>query len=281
MRALYTAASGLYAQQTKLDLIANNIANVNTTGYKTTDGTFAELLRSQFTQPDENQLTGRLSEPGLQIGNGVRGAYLAQSFAQGNLQQTNNPLDLAIEGDGFFTVQVPVPGQAGRFETVFTRSGKFQVDTNGMIVTDGGYRLLGDNNEPIQIPEELRGRSISVAGNGDVTVQGDGGPATVGTINLVLVRNPEANLKAMGDNLYRNGNPDPNYDPMQDSLIYLVTAEDLARVGAVRQGMLEMSNVDLPQEMTDLIQIQRAYQLNARSVQTVDAMMGMANNLRA
>ncbi len=281
MRALHTAASGLYAQQAKLDLIGNNIANVNTTGYKSTNAQFAELLRSEMSQPDENQLTGRLSDPGLRIGNGVRGAYLAPSFAQGNLQQTNNPLDLAIEGEGFFTVQVPIPGQAGQFETVFTRTGKFQMDANGVIVTDAGHRVLAENREPIQIPEELRGREISVAGNGDVTVQTDAGTELVGTINLVLVRNAAANLKPIGDNLYRSSNPDPNYNPLEDSLIYLVEPDDLARVGSVRQGVLEMSNVDMPQEMTELIQVQRAFQLNARSVQTVDAMMGMANNLRA
>lgn len=281
MRALYTAASGLYAQQAKLDLIGNNIANINTTGYKSTNAQFAELLRSEMGQSDEKQLTGRLSDLGLRIGNGVRGAYLAQSFAQGNLQQTNNPLDLAIEGEGFFTVQIPVPGQAGQFETVFTRAGKFQLDANGMIVTDGGYRVLSENGEPIQIPEELRGREISVAGNGDVSVQTDAGPVLAGTINLVLVRNAEANLKSIGDNLYRVSNPDPNYNPLQDSLIYLVEPDDLARVGSIRQGVLEMSNVDMPKEMTELIQVQRAFQLNARSVQTIDAMMGMANNLRA
>lgn len=281
MRALYTAASGLQAQQTKLDLIGNNVANVNTTGYKTKDVEFADLLRSNFEQTDKapTEAEGRKSDPGLRIGNGVKDAYLMQTFTQGNIQMTGNALDLAIEGDGFLTVGVPDPGNPGGYNTLFTRAGKFQTDANGMIVSDGGYPLLDYNQQPIKIDQSLQGRPITIQGNGDVVVQDESGPVTVGSINLVLVRNPEANLKEVGDNLYQNVNQ--AYKPLEDSLIYLTDPGDLNRVGAIRQGALEMSNVDMPKEMSDLIQVQRAYQLNARSLQTIDSMMGMANNLRA
>ncbi|MFC4769495.1 flagellar hook-basal body protein [Effusibacillus consociatus] len=281
MRALYTSASGLTSQQTKLDLIANNIANINTTGYKAKNAQFAELLRSEFTQPDEFRLEGRRSDSGLRVGNGAYAAFMSQLFTQGNLQSTGSMLDLAIEGNGFFAVRIPGEDQNGEPLTAYTRTGKFQVDPiNGYIVTDAGYPLMDPNGEPIQIPEELRGRPLSIAPNGDIAVQGDSGSVSIGTVNLVLVRNPEANLQAVGENLYRAVDPQ-RYNPLEDSLIYLVEEEDIRNAGLIRQGALEMSNVDLPQEMTELIQVQRAYQVNARSVQTVDAMMGMANNLRA
>ncbi|WP_018132940.1 flagellar basal-body rod protein FlgF [Effusibacillus pohliae] len=279
MRALYTSASGLAAQQTRLDVISNNIANLNTVGYKTKDAQFAELLRSQFGQPDEFQLDGRRSDSGLRTGNGVYAAHLAQVFAQGNLQMTGNMLDLAIDGEGFFAVRVPGPDRNGQPSIAFTRAGKFQIDSSGTIVNDDGYPLLDSNGQPIVIPEPLRGRPLSVAANGDITVQGENGPVRAATINLVLVRNPEANLQAIGNNLYQNSNPD--YQPLQDSLSNLQAPEDRQRIGGIRQGALEMSNVDLTQELTELIEAQRAYQLNARSVQTVDAMLGIANNLRA
>lgn len=276
MRALYTAASGLVSQQTKLDVIGNNMANLNTVGYKTQNTEFAELLRSQFTQPDKFKLDGRRSDSGLRIGNGSYAAHLAQTFTQGNMQNTGNQLDLAIEGSGFFAVRVPGQDANGNPITAFTRTGKFQTDASGTIVTDLGYKLLDVNGQPIQIPPDLQGRGLSIAETGQIAVKGDNGPVPIGRINVVLVKNPEANLKDVGDNLYASVNLRV-YDPMQAVL----SPEDVSQKGSIRQGHLEMSNVDLPQEMTDLIQVQRAYQLNSRSIQTVDAMMGMANNLRS
>lgn len=287
MRALYTAASGLVSQQTKLDTIANNVSNVNTVGYKAQTAQFAEMLRSHFSQPDEFKLEGRRSDggsevnPRLPIGNGIAPALLSRSFAQGNMQSTGNMLDLAIEGEGFFTVGIGEPAAGGEFDPAqirFTRSGKFQFDATGMLVTDGGYPVLDADRKPILLSPELLGRPLRVNADGELFVQDGTSEIAVGQkINLVVVRNPEANLQGIGENLYQNVNID-NYDPFTSDKSF---GADAGRAGTIRQGFLEMSNVDLQQELTDLIQVQRAYQLNARSIQTVDAMMGMANNLRS
>ncbi|GAX89640.1 flagellar basal-body rod protein FlgF [Effusibacillus lacus] len=282
MRALYTSASGLSAQQTKLDVISNNIANINTAGFKAKNAQFEELLRSEFSQPDEFQFPdkGRRTDAGLRIGNGVYAVHLATLFQQGNIQQTGNMLDLAIEGSGFFTVGLPGTGANGEALTAYTRAGKFQVDAAGTIVTDAGYPVLNPDGEPIRIPKELQGRRLSIAPNGVITAEGEKGPVEVGAMNIVLPRNPESTLREVGDNLYVAADK-AVYDPQKDSLNNLKDPEDRKRIGAIRQGALEMSNVELPQEMTELIQVQRAYQLNARSIQMTDTMMGLANNLRS
>lgn len=294
MRALYTSTSGMLAQQTKLDVISNNLANLNTNGYKAKNTQFAELLRSQFSQLDDKpgEAQGRLSPDGLRMGNGVMAAYLAQQFSQGNLQSTGNMLDLAIEGEGFFTVQVPVPGQPGRTETAYTRSGNFRIVPDntvaggGFLVDEQGHKVLDQDLKPITIKKEQLGRPLTIAADGTITVTGDNGPEKIATINYSLIENAEANLNAMGDNLYvlRQGAPAASVQRRSTMVnVQGLPAErqPIARIGNIRQGTLEMSNVDMPTEMSEMIQVQRALQMSARSVQTIDSMMGMANNLRA
>ncbi|BCJ87746.1 flagellar hook-basal body protein [Effusibacillus dendaii] len=280
MRALYTAASGLTAQQTRLDVISHNMANLNTVGFKEKQSQFAEMLRSEFTQPDEFQLQGRASAAGLRIGNGSYAAHLGQIFSQGSIQTTGNNTDLAVQGEGFFTIGIPSNGSGSPYQTAFTRSGNFHVDGNGMLVTDEGYPLLNQSGQPIRLPAGVDGQSMSVKTDGQILADSGNGPAYVDTVNLVLVRNPEENLQEVGDNLYRIA-PGTNYNPLNDSLGKLTQKSDLDRIGTIRQGALEMANVDLAKEMADLMEVQRAYQINARSVATIDTMMGLANNLRS
>lgn len=275
MRALWTAASGLTAQQRKLDVISNNIANVNTVGYQSKEVSFSNLLATEHTQPVTVAAPNRQGPMNLRIGNGTYAAYLRDRLTKGSLQQTEQPLDMAITGDGLFSVQKL--NAAGQPEIFYTRAGHFQMDRDGMLVNESGYRLLDQDNQPIEIPAELRGGTISIAPDGSLSVSNNGETTYITSINVTAFRTPESSLQAAGDNLYRLVNPvvDPG-----TRLFYELDPATLSKMGTIAQGMLEQSNVDLPQEMTDLIEVQRAFQLNSRAVQTMDQMMGMANNLR-
>ncbi len=250
--SLSTAATGMSAQQFMMDIIANNLANVNTTGYKQSRAEFASLAYQDIFTAGTPTSQNTQSPTGLYRGHGVRTVATNRLFTLGNIKHTGNPLDIAIGGDGFFQVQL----QNGQI--AYTRDGSFKLDGHGRIVTSDGYIVVPN----IVIPSDAT--SIDIAPNGTVTVMGaNGTPTQVGNITLVKFLNP-AGLNAIGDNLYTatsaSGQPIQGV-PNQDGF------------GALRQGYLEMSNVDIIQQMIGMINAQRAYEFDARVIQTSDQML--------
>ncbi|WP_456400654.1 flagellar basal-body rod protein FlgG [Mesoaciditoga sp.] len=257
--SLSTAATGMNAQQFMLDTIANNLANVNTTGYKQVRAEFASLAYQDIFTAGTPTSQSTQSPTGLYRGHGVRTVATNRLFTLGNIKSTGNPLDIAIGGDGFFQVQL----QSGQI--AYTRDGSFKLDGQGRIVTSDGYVVVPN----IVIPSDAT--SINIAPNGTVSVTTANGSTTqVGNITLVKFLNP-AGLNAIGDNLYTatqaSGQPIQGV-PNQDGF------------GALRQGYLEMSNVNVIQQMVDMINAQRAYEFDARVIQTSDTMLQDAATLK-
>lgn len=262
MRALWTAASGMTGEQFHIDTIANNLANVNTTGFKKTRAEFEDLLYQ--TQRLAGTPSSDISQypTGIQVGLGVRPAATQKFYTQGNLQQTGNPLDVAIEDEGFFGVTLPDG------TTAYSRDGTFKIDSNREIVTSQGYRLV----PPIVLPDNFQANSISVAPDGKVTVKvaGSDDPIDVGQIMLYRFINP-AGLTNLGENYVKvspASGPAVAGEPSKDGY------------GKVLQGFLEMSNVNAVQEMVDMIVAQRAYEFNSKAIQAADSMLGTANSLK-
>ncbi|TYP58805.1 flagellar basal-body rod protein FlgG [Thermosediminibacter litoriperuensis] len=266
MRALWSAGSGMLAQQLNVDVISNNLANVNTTGYKKSRVEFKDLLYETLRRPDVYQ-PGQGNPVGLQVGHGVRPSSTTRFFTQGNLQQTGNTFDLAIEGEGFFVVERPDGSRA------FTRDGSFKLSIDGSdryLVTSEGYYVLSTDEDYISIPEDLTDINISAGG----TITGrdrDGNIQEIGTIALATFLNPEG-LLAVGNNLFEQTAASGEYRLKQDP--------GEPGFGTVLQGFLEMSNVQVVEEMVNLIVAQRAYEINTKAIQTSDEMLGEANNLR-
>jgi flagellar basal-body rod protein FlgG len=259
MRALWTAATGMHAQQLTLDVISNNLANVQTAGFKRSRVDFQDLVYETLQAPGVASAQGQEIPSGFQIGHGSRAVATQRLFIKGDLQQTGNILDLAIEGDGFFQVTQP----SG--ETAYTRAGTFKKDSQGQMVTSDGYAL-----EPaITIPQEATTVTVGVDGTVSVTIAGQAQPQQVGTIQLVRFVNP-AGLQSLGRNLFlptqASGDASPG-TPGADGL------------GTLLQGFVEMSNVNVVEEMVGLIVSQRAYEINSRAIRTADEMMQTANNL--
>jgi len=264
VRSLWTGASGMIGQQAQVDVISNNLANVNTHGFKKQRVEFKDLiyqtLRVAGTPATENTVV----PVGVQMGHGVRLAATQRVFSQGSLQQTDVPTDMAIAGDGFFRVQMFDGSWA------YTRNGTFKVDSDGRMVTSNGFWLLPD----IIMPEGFLPESISISRDGRVTVRvPDIDPTEsieVGRIELYRFPNP-VGLMAVGDNLFRvsaaSGDPIPGV-PGFDGM------------GTIQNRFLEMSNVAVVQEMVNLIVAQRAYEFNSRTIQTSDSMLGTATALR-
>lgn len=257
IRSLWNGAAGMLAQSQKVDVIANNIANVNTVAYKKNQVTFSQLLdqnlsvkRLPFDDNADRPITG---------GAGVNVASSNKVFDQGPLQETQRELDLAIMGKGFFEVELP-GGQLA-----YTRGGSFQRDREGFLVTASGYRL----SPPIQVPEEA-GKVVITATGGVTVTDEEGFTQEVATIELFTVTN-ESGLKSLGDNLYQ---PTAASGPMVAGF-----AGEGGR-GIIKQGYLEGSNVQLLEEMTAMLQAQRAFEINSRSIVTADEMWSLANNLR-
>jgi flagellar basal-body rod protein FlgG len=257
LRALYSAAAGMNAQQNNLDVIANNLANVNTTGFKKTKIEFQDLLYETQRAAGSDQGSGNQLPTGVQIGHGSQVVATSKIFTTGELSSTGGQLDVAIQGDGFFEVQLPDGTKA------YTRDGALKTDSTGKVVTSDGLPIQGFQPVPAGTT------SISIAANGEVTYTGASGSSNF-RIQLVRFANP-AGLDAMGRNLYREtaasgtaelGNPSEN------------------GYGSLAQGYLELSNVKVVEEMINLIVAQRAYEVNAKAVQASDEMMQMGNNLR-
>jgi len=264
IRSLWTGASGMIGQQAQVDVIANNLANVNTHGFKKQRVEFEDLiyqtLRVAGTPATENTVV----PVGVQMGHGTRVAATQRVFSQGSLQQTDVPTDMAIAGEGFFRVQMFDGSWA------YTRNGTFKVDSDGRMVTSNGFWLLPD----IIMPEGFLPETISVSRDGRVTVRvPDIDPnesIEVGRIELYRFPNP-VGLMAVGDNLFRvsaaSGEAIPG-TPGFDGM------------GTIQNRFLEMSNVAVVQEMVNLIVAQRAYEFNSRTIQTSDSMLGTATALR-
>ena len=259
-RALYTAATGMIAQQMNVDNIANNLANVNTTGYKKSKLEFQDLLYQQLRLAGATQAEGAQVPVELQIGYGTRPVATQRIFSQGTLTPTNNPLDISIDGDGFLQVTLP-DGTVS-----YTRDGALKLSSEGTIVTSDGYAL-----EPqITIPQDAT--AINIASNGEFGVLLPGSAAVQGVGQLELARfiNP-AGLKSIGRNLFLQ---------TQASGMPVSGQPDDGGFGKLSQGFLELSNVEVVDEMVSMIVAQRAYEINARAIQTSEEMLSNANNLK-
>ncbi len=261
IRALWTAASGMVAQQLNVDTIANNLANVNTTGFKRMRVNFQDLPYEVVREADAT-LADQVLPQSIQVGHGVRPAGTYRHFSMGPLEQTDNPLDLAIQGEGFFKVLLPDGTEA------YTRDGSFRLDARGRIVTADGFLLQvrGRGEVPADATEIL----ISPEGTITARVPGEASPRSVGEIPLYRFRNPAA-LHNLGQNLYR-ATPEAG-EPTE-------TAPGSGGTGRLAQGFLERSNVQVVEEMINLIVAQRAYEMNSKAVQTADDMLAVANQLR-
>ena len=256
LRALYSSATGMKAQEMMIDNTANNLANVNTTGFKRSRIDFADLIYTNYRAPGTAVANGQVSPTGLQIGNGVRVVATNKHFAPGTPEQTGNPLDLAIEGDGFFQVQIP------NGETRYTRAGSFRLDDQGRIVNADGQLLIPN----IVIPTGIDITKITIGADG--TVQGaptgsDQAPTPIGQVQIATFLNP-AGLSSEGGNLYSATAASGAAQPANPGTL---------GYGVVRSGSLEGSNVEVVTELISLISAQRAYEINSRAIRAGDEML--------
>ncbi|RMH36161.1 MAG: flagellar basal-body rod protein FlgG [Nitrospirae bacterium] len=261
IRAMHTASTGMAAQQLNIDTIAHNLANVNTTAFKRSRAEFADLLYQIQRLPGANASNVGVFPVGMQVGVGVRPVTVAKEFVQGNLRQTFNELDLAIEGAGFFQVTRPDG------TTMYTRSGSFKRDNTGNLVTGDGDTLV----PTITIPSGALKIDIGQDGTVSVLLPGVAQATQVGQIQLVRFDNPSG-LVAQGNNLFMESTAS---GPAQQGTPGFATG-----FGLIQQGFLETSNVNIADEMVNMIIAQRSYELNAKAIQAADDMMAVANNLR-
>jgi len=260
IRSLWTSATGMQAQALNLDVIANNLANVNTAGFKKSRAEFQDLLYETLRPAGTSSSQDTQVPTGIQIGHGTRPSTVLKIFSQGSMENTKNELDLAIEGDGFFQIILP------NGETAYTRDGSFKLDSDGRIVNSDGFAL-----EPeISIPSDALSISVGIDGTVSVLQAGDSIPSEIGTIELARFVNP-AGLISTGRNLYITS--EASGDEMTGT-----PGED--GLGSIAQGFLEMSNVSVVDEMVSMITAQRAYEVNSKSIQTADEMLQMANNIK-
>ncbi len=260
IRALWTAATGMNVQQVNLDVIANNIANVNTTGYKRSRADFQDLMYQTLRMQGARTESGNQVPTGVQIGHGAMLAAVQKVHLQGDFQQTENELDVAIEGNGFIQILLPSGDKA------YTRAGAFKKDAEGRICTSDGYLL-----EPsISIPQNTTTLSIEADGTVTALVQGQTASQQIGKIDLYTFPNITG-LKAMGKSLYTE---------TEASGAAISGKPGEQGMGTILQGYLEMSNVSVMQEMVNMIIGQRAYEVNSKAIQAADEMLQMANNVR-
>jgi flagellar basal-body rod protein FlgG len=262
MRSLWTAASGMVGQQFNIDTISNNLANVNTTGFKKMRGEFEDLIYQTLQMAGTPATEVSEVPTGIQVGHGVKVAATQKMFSQGSLQSTENKLDLALEGEGFFKVQL----YDGTF--AYTRDGAFKVDSNRQIITSNGYLL----EPPIVLPENFVMDSLSISQDGRFTVKiaGEDDPIEVGQLEVYRFINP-AGLQSIGGNLFKTT------PASGDEISGRPGIDGMAKT---HQGFLEMSNVKVVEEMVNMIVAQRAYEINSKSIQTSDSMLGTAIGLK-
>lgn len=259
-RALKTAASGMYAQQLNVDAIANNLANVNTTAFKQTRVEFQDLMYETLRGTGIPDQQGGTPPAELQVGDGTVPSSTTMDFGQGDLTPTQNQLDFAIQGDGFFRIRKPDGTEA------YTRDGSFKVSGDGNLVTSNGYIV----DPGFTIPQDTTGLQVKTDGTIEATVSGQTTPVTLGQFELAKFVNP-AGLHAVGSNLYEetvaSGTP-------------ILGNPSSTGFGDVLQGYLESSNVSIVKEMVKMIEAERAYELNSKAIQTADNMMQLANNIK-
>lgn len=260
LRALYSSATGMQAQETNIDVISNNIANVNTTSFKRSRAEFQDLIYQYLLEPGAPTSQTTQNPSGIQVGLGVKTAAVQKMFSQGDLISTENQLDVAIEGDGFFQIQRPDGTVA------YTRSGSFQLDLNGNIVTGDGYQL----QPAITIPTNALAVTIGQDGTVSVRLPDTAAASQVGQIQAVRFPN-NGGLRAVGRNLYEE--TDSSGAPVTGLFSQL-------GFGSLQQGFLESSNVSVVEQVVNMITAQRAYEANSKGIQTADDMLQQAINLK-
>jgi flagellar basal-body rod protein FlgG len=259
IRSLWISKTGLDAQQTQMDVISNNLANVSTAGFKRSRAVFEDLLYQTIRQPGAQSSQQTQLPSGLQIGTGVHPVATERIFTQGNLQKTDNNLDVAIQGNGFLQVLLPDG------TTAYTRDGSFQVDSAGQLVTASGYTV----QPAITIPANAQSITIARDGTVSVTQPGVATPTQVGTLQLATFVNP-VGLESKGENLFvetgASGTPSTNTPGTNGA-------------GVLQQGYVETSNVNVVEELVNMIQTQRAYEMNSKAINTSDQMLQRLSQL--
>lgn len=259
MRALFTAATGMEAQQAQIDTIANNIANVGTTGFKKSRTEFHDLFYETLRAPGAASDDGTVLPTGVQVGHGVQLSAVNMIFSAGDRVNSGNPLDMAIDGAGFFQIQRPTG------ETVYTRDGTFKVDGDGNVVTAQGYQLI----PAITVPSDSLSVTILPDGTVNAVQVGNTTPTNLGQIELARFANPSG-LRVLGGNLYEatvaSGDPETG-------------TPDREGFGAVAAGFLEGSNVEVAEELVQMILAQRAFEVSSRVIQAGDEMLRIASQL--
>lgn len=260
IRSLYTAATGMISQQLNLDVVANNLANVNTTGYKKGKADFQDLMYQIIEEPGTTANQSGNSPTGIQVGLGVRPAAVGKIHSQGDFQSTGNPLDLAIEGDGFFQITLP------NGDTAYTRAGAFKLDETGIIVNSDGFQL----NPAITVPNDATEVIVSTDGIVSVKQPGSAAASTLGEIQLARFQNP-AGLRAKGRNLF---------EETESSGTPNLAKPGETGLGTIAQRFLEGSNVSVVEEIVQMVTGQRAYEANSKVIQTADNMLQFAINVK-
>lgn len=259
MRSLWTATTGMSAQNLNLDVIANNLANVSTTGFKKSRADFQDLLYQVMKVPGSPTSDDTRSPTGIQVGLGVKPAAVTKVFTEGNLTLTENELDVAIEGEGFFQIEQP------NGNTAYTRAGNFKLDGDGRLTNSDGYPLIPE----IVIPEDADDITISETGVVSATLGDDTESTELGNIDLVNFINP-AGLAAIGQNLFRE---------TETSGVATIGIPGSDGYGQLLQGYVETSNVNMVEELANMITTQRAFEINSRVISTSDEMMERVTNL--
>ncbi|MBD3421725.1 MAG: flagellar basal-body rod protein FlgG [Chitinivibrionales bacterium] len=260
IRSMYTAATGMEAQQLYMDTISNNLANVNTTGFKRQKIEFQDLMYQMLREPGVRNFEGSMASSGIDVGMGVKTGATQRIFETGSMNQTTNNMDLAIEGEGLFQIVMPDGSIA------YTRDGSLKRSADGTVVTSAGFPLA----DQITIPPDAS--EFLVASDGMVTVMlpGDNGSTEIGQIDLAKFVNP-AGLKAIGGNLFVE---------TEASGIPIVATPGTENLGTIRAGFLEASNVQIVEEMVNMISAQRAFEIVSKSIQASEDMLQIANNLK-
>ncbi|MBW2516651.1 MAG: flagellar basal-body rod protein FlgG [Deltaproteobacteria bacterium] len=260
IRSLWTSATGMQAQELNIDVIANNLANVNTSGFKKSRAEFQDLLYESMRPAGAASSADTTVPTGIQLGHGTRPSAVQKMFSQGDFQNTQNELDWAIEGDGFFQIEMP------NGDTGYTRSGEFKLDADGRIVNPDGFPLIPE----LAVPTDTISISVGLDGTVSVVQAGDATPVEIGNVQLARFVNP-AGLRSLGKNLY---------SPTNASGDELTGTPGENGFGTLAQGFLEMSNVSVVDEMVNMITAQRAYETNSKVITTADDMLQLANNLK-
>jgi flagellar basal-body rod protein FlgG len=259
IRALWTSASGMAAQQMNLDVIANNLANVNTAGFKKANVQFQEMMYDTQEAPGANSTDSSTVPTGIQVGYGSKPVATERNFSQGSLAQTGNTYDVAIQGSGFFKLTMPDGTNA------YTRDGSFLVNADGQIVTSQGFLVTGAGTI------DPKAQNVTIGADGTISATVNGAATKISPITISTFPNPQG-LTSSGSNLYT--------ESLASGTAIDGQTPGTNGIGTLQQGYTETSNVSVVEEMVNMIQAQRAYEINSKAIQTSDDMLQMANNMR-